>query len=57
MPYVYYTPDGMPRIPDPEMWIEYTTLYMMFMEKVPDMPAEKSVEDVREEAFTDWSDY
>ena len=36
MPFVYYTPDKAPRIPDPEEWIERTALFMMFMEKVPE---------------------
>lgn len=57
MPYIYYTPDGVPKMPDPEMWIDYATLYLMFMDKVPDMPEKTSVEDARGEAETDWSDY
>lgn len=36
MPFVFYTPDMAPRIPDPEDWIKRTALFMMFMEKVPE---------------------
>jgi mono/diheme cytochrome c family protein len=36
MPFVFYTPDKAPRIPDPEAWIERTALYVMFMDKVPE---------------------
>jgi cytochrome c2 len=35
MPFVYYTPDRVPRIPDPEVWIDRTSLFIMFMDKVP----------------------
>lgn len=35
MPYVYYTPDGAPRVSDPEMWIDLVSKYLMIMDKVP----------------------
>jgi len=57
MPYVYYTPDGVARMPDPEMWIQYASLYLMFMDKVPEMPEEKAIEEVRPGADTDWTQY
>jgi len=55
MPFVFYTPDRVPRIPDPEMWLKYATWYLMFMEKVPETKAVE--ENVREEADVDWTDY
>ncbi|MBU1170110.1 MAG: c-type cytochrome [Proteobacteria bacterium] len=36
MPFVFYTPDKAARIPDPEDWIMRTSLFMMFMDKVPE---------------------
>ena len=57
MPFVYYTPDRVPRIPDPEMWIEYTTLYLMFMDQPPKMVEEKTVEAVRPGSEVDWTSY
>lgn len=57
MPFVYYTPDKVPRIPDPEMWIQYTALYLMFMDKIPEMKKQESIEDVRPGAETDWTSY
>ncbi|MBI5552440.1 MAG: c-type cytochrome [Desulfobacterales bacterium] len=48
MPFVYYTPDKAPRIPDPEDWIERTALFMMFMEKVPEpMKTEETTREVQ----------
>lgn len=50
MPFVFYTPDNVPRIPDPEDWIRRTALFMMFMDKVPEpMKAEDTTRKV--EAF------
>lgn len=57
MPFVYYTPDKVPRIPDPEMWIRYTALYLMFMDKIPEMKKEESIEAVRPGSETDWTSY
>ncbi len=57
MPYVYYTPDGVARMPDPEMWIEYASLFLMFMDKVPEMPEERAIEEVRPGADVDWTTY
>ena len=57
MPYVYYTPDGIARMPDPEMWIEYAILFLMFMDKVPEMPEEKAIEEVRPGTDIDWTQY
>ena len=58
MPFVYYTPDGVPRISNPEMWIEYSALYLMFMEKVPEMPKEEKVEEARGGgSSSDWTSY
>jgi mono/diheme cytochrome c family protein len=57
MPYVYYTPDGAARMPDPEMWIEYAALFLMFMDKVPEMPEERAIEEVRPGADVDWTSY
>jgi len=53
MPYVFYTPDGAPKVSDAEMWIEYVTNYLMLMEEIPQAPPE---EEEPEEEF-DWSDY
>mgnify|MGYP000173929754 CR=1 FL=1 len=57
MPFVYYTPDGVPRVPDPEKWIEYSTLYLLFMEKPPEMPKETGIEEIRPGADVDWTQY
>ncbi len=57
MPFVYYTPDGVPRVPEPEKWIEYSTLYLLFMEKPPEMPKEKGIEEIRPGADVDWTQY
>ncbi len=53
MPYVYYSPEGAPRVVDAAMWIDYVTKYLMVMEKVPE-PLEE--EEPEEEEF-DWGDY
>jgi mono/diheme cytochrome c family protein len=57
MPFVYYTPDKVPRIPNPEMWIQYSALYLMFMDKVPEMPEEKKIEEIRPGSEIDWTQY
>jgi cytochrome c2 len=57
MPYIYYTPDGVPKISDADMWIDYASLYLAFMEKVPEVREKKAVEDSRSDANTDWSNY
>jgi mono/diheme cytochrome c family protein len=57
MPFVYYTPDGVPRIPEPEKWIEYSALFLMFMDKVPEMPREQAIEEIRPGADVDWTQY
>jgi mono/diheme cytochrome c family protein len=55
MPFVYYTPDGVPRIPDPEQWIDRTTLFIMFMDKVP--KPQKAEEKTRQVETFDFDDY
>lgn len=55
MPFVFYTPDNVPRIPDPEAWIQRTALFLMFMEKVPE-PV-KTGEKTREVQEFDFSNY
>lgn len=55
MPYVFYTPDGAPKVSDADMWIDYITNYLMVMEDVPKAPAEEAVE-AEEEEF-DWDSY
>ncbi len=57
MPFVYYTPDKVPRIPDPEMWIEYTARFLMFMDRVPELQEVKKVADVRPGSDVDWTSY
>ncbi|MEW6439986.1 MAG: cytochrome c [bacterium] len=57
MPFVYYTPDGVPRIPEPEKWIEYSALYLMFMEQAPEAPKEDKIEDIRPGTDVDWTQY
>ncbi|MFZ5569955.1 MAG: c-type cytochrome [Thermodesulfobacteriota bacterium] len=57
MPYVYYTPDKVPRIPDPEMWIEYTARFLMFMDKVPEIQEDQQMEAVRPGSDVDWTSY
>ena len=55
MPYVFYTPDRIPRIPDPEAWLERTALFLMFMEEVPE--AVKEEEKQREVQSFDFNEY
>jgi hypothetical protein len=57
MPFVYYTPDRVPRIPEPEKWIQYTALYLMFMDKVPEMPKEQTIEEIRPGTDIDWTQF
>jgi hypothetical protein len=57
MPFVFYSPDGIPRIPDPEKWIEYASLYLMFMEKVPEAAKQEKIEEVRPGSEKDWTQY
>ncbi len=45
MPYVFYTPEGVPRVSDAEMWIDYVAKYMMVMEKVPEPKPEEETEE------------
>ncbi|MFP4446204.1 MAG: c-type cytochrome, partial [Desulfosudaceae bacterium] len=55
MPFVFYTPDGAPRIQDPEAWLRRTALFLMFMDEVPE-PV-KSEERTREVQEFDFSNY
>lgn len=55
MPYVFYTPDRVPRMPDPEDWLHRTGLFLMFMEQVPDPILEE--EKTREVEEFDFSNY
>ncbi len=57
MPFVFYSPDGVPRIEEPEKWIEYASLYLMFMEKVPEAVTPESIEEIRPGAERDWTQY
>ncbi len=55
MPFVFYTPDDIPRIPDPEAWLQRTALFLMFMEKVPEpVKAEEKTREVKEFDFSDY---
>jgi cytochrome c2 len=53
MPYVYYTPEGVPRVSDAAMWVDYVTKYLMVMDKIPE-PLEEEPEEEEED---DWSNY
>jgi mono/diheme cytochrome c family protein len=55
MPFVYYTPDMVPRIPDPEVWIDRTSLFIMFMDKVP--KPKKAEEKKRQVETFDFDNY
>lgn len=57
MPFVYYTPDRIPRMPDPEMWIQYTALALMFMDTIPETPEAEQIEDIRPGSDVDWTSY
>jgi len=50
MPYVYYTPEGAPRVERASMWVDYVTQYLMVMDKIPE-PLEEE-----EEEEDDWLD-
>ncbi|MFO8048478.1 MAG: c-type cytochrome [Desulfosudaceae bacterium] len=55
MPFVFYTPDGVPRIPDPETWLRRTALFLMFMEEVPEpVKAEEKTREVQEFDFDNY---
>ncbi|MFZ5563737.1 MAG: c-type cytochrome [Thermodesulfobacteriota bacterium] len=52
MPYVFYTPDKVPRMPDPEDWLQRTGLFLMFMEEVPEaIQEEEKTREVEEFNF------
>ncbi len=51
MPYVYYTPEGAPKVSEAEMWIDYVAKFLMVMEKVPEPPEEEK----EEEEEIDWT--
>jgi mono/diheme cytochrome c family protein len=36
MPYIYYSPDGVPNLADAELWVDYVAKYLMMMETPPD---------------------
>lgn len=55
MPYVFYTPDGAPKVSDARMWIDYVTNYLMVMEDIPQAPVEEKPEE--EEEGLDWDSY
>lgn len=56
MPFVFYDPDGRPKIPDAEMWVDVTAKYLMVMESVPES-AEETLEEIRPGSEVDWTDY
>ncbi len=56
MPYIYYTPDGVPKIPDPEMWIDLITKYTMVSGEAPSQPKE-TLEEIRPGTEVDWTEY
>jgi mono/diheme cytochrome c family protein len=51
MPFVYYSPEGAPRVSNPEMWIDYVAKYLMVMENIP----EPLVEEKQGGPETDWA--
>jgi mono/diheme cytochrome c family protein len=55
MPFVFYTPDRVPRIPDPEVWIDRTSLFIMFMDQVP--KPKKAEEKTRQVETFDFDNY
>ncbi len=55
MPFVFYTPDRVPRIPDPEKWLQRTALFLMFMDEVPEPVKQEEKE--RETKSFDFSNY
>lgn len=56
MPFVFYDPDGNPKVPDPEMWIDLTAKYLMVMEKPPEV-IEETLEEIRPGSEVDWTSY
>jgi cytochrome c2 len=52
MPYVYYSPEGVPRVSDAEMWIDLVAKYLMIMEKAPVAPPKEPGE---KEEEVDWT--
>ena len=53
MPYIYYEPDGRPKVSDAEMWIDYVARYLMIMETVPEPLVQ---EEKAEEEEVDWTE-
>lgn len=56
MPYIYYTPDGIPKIPDPEMWIDLITKYNMVSGEAPP-EVKETLEEIRPGTEVDWTQY
>ncbi len=44
MPFIFYTPDGGPKISDARMWLNLTTNYLMFMKQPPGAQEDESGE-------------
>jgi len=53
MPYVFYTPEGAPRVSDAEMWIDLVAKFMLVMDKIPEKPPEA---ETKPEDIVDWSE-
>lgn len=56
MPFVFYDPDGNPKVEDPELWIDLTAKFLMVMEELPEA-AEESLEEIRPGSEIDWTKY
>ncbi|UCD85814.1 MAG: c-type cytochrome [Deltaproteobacteria bacterium] len=56
MPYIYYTPEGVPKIADPVMWIDLVTKYNMVSGEAPPQKVE-TLEEIRPGTEVDWTQY
>ncbi len=54
MPFVYYDPDGRPKMSDADMWIDLSAKFLMVMEELPEA-GEESLEEVRPGSGKDWT--
>jgi mono/diheme cytochrome c family protein len=53
MPYIYYSPEGVPNISDAEMWVDYVAKYLMTMETPPKPLIQREEEGER----IDWTQF
>lgn len=56
MPYIYFTPEGSPKVPDASLWLERVTKALYLMETLPEVDAKENIRDVID-VNTFWENY